>query len=212
MKRRTKQFNERQKRKSMRYMSEALQDAEMEVYLRNSTPKALSKAVSMNTHHAQFSHHAETDVELVNQLRNFMYDGESNRGISVSKESGKTTCMKAAISTVPNLHGGMLEVSDKAAFERHCEELRNMENPEYVKKQERIREKMIKGYRKFLERYYELTQSEDVLSMLEHLDNSSDVTRRNFCLNRGLMLGAAYKGRVIYYVYNKQNSKLLHNR
>lgn len=70
-------------------------------------------------------------------------------------------------------------------------------------KQERVREKMIKGYRKFLERYYELTQSEDVLPMLVHLDNSSDVTRRNFCLNRGLMLGAAYKGRVIYYVYNK---------
>lgn len=66
-----------------------------------------------------------------------------------------------------------------------------------------------KSFDKFLGKYWKLVGDKDALILQRNLRAgvASNVTLRNFCLNRGLMVDAAYSGRVIYYLYNRSNSK-----
>jgi len=69
--------------------------------------------------------------------------------------------------------------------------------------------KKYKNFDEFLGKYWKLVGDKDALLLQRNLRAgvASDVTLRNFCLNRGLMIDAAYSGRVIYYLYNRSNSK-----
>lgn len=66
-----------------------------------------------------------------------------------------------------------------------------------------------KRFDEFLGKYWKLVGDKDAIVLQRSLRAglASDVTLRNFCLNRGLMVDAAYSGRVIYYLYNRSNSK-----
>lgn len=66
-----------------------------------------------------------------------------------------------------------------------------------------------KNFDGFLDKYWKLVGDKDALVLQRNLRNgvASEVTLRNFCLNRGLIVDAAYSGRVIYYLYNRSNSK-----
>lgn len=69
--------------------------------------------------------------------------------------------------------------------------------------------KKYKNFDEFLGKYWKLVGDKGALLLQRNLRAgvASDVTLRNFCLNRGLMVDAAYSGRVIYYLYNRSNSK-----
>lgn len=91
-------------------------------------------------------------------------------------------------------------VADAYATELSMELLRPIDK-EFPKK--------YKNFDEFLGKYWKLVGDKGALVLQRSLRAglASDVTLRNFCLNRGLMVDAAYSGRVIYYLYNRSNSK-----